>query len=133
MSKSRWTLPDLGYRAEWGIPAIHYISPITGRETDLWHIGTLAVAIGRQPSTIRKWEMAGFIPPTPFRTPNGARLYTTEHVDVFVQCCNLYKVAQGRKMSNYFKRRLREEFKRINDKFLKAPEEPEEFDDESEE
>lgn len=130
MSKGRWTLPDLGYRAEWGLPAIHYKSPVTGKETDLWHIGTLAVAIGRQSSTIRKWEMAGFIPPTPFRTPNGARLYTTEHVDVFVQCCMLYKVAQGRKMPLAFRRRIKEEFKRINEKYLKPIREEENDEDE---
>lgn len=132
MSRQKWSLPDLGYRGEWGYPAIRYKSPITGKETDLWHIGTLAVAIGRKSSTIRKWEMAGFIPPTPFRTPNGARLYTTEHVNVFVQCVELYKVTQGKKISAFFKRRLREEFKKINNSFFIKEDEDSEDENEDE-
>ena len=80
-------------RTPWG-KEIPYTSPITGRSTTLYNIGVVAEAIGRTSQTIRKWEVGGVIPPTPFRQ-KGKRLYSKEHIDVIVKCAEQAKIMQG--------------------------------------
>ena len=111
----------MGYyeKTPWG-REIPYTSPITGRETTLYNIGVVAEAIGRTPQTIRKWEVGGIIPPTPFKQ-KGKRLYSKEHIDAIVKCAESVKIKQGCSSSVYttFSRRLHKEFMKVNDLFFK--------------
>ena len=108
-------------KTPWG-REIPYTSPITGRSTTLYNINVAAEAIGRTPQTIRKWEVAGIIPPTPFRQ-QGKRLYSKEHIDALVKCAEEAKIKQGAQiMKTSFSKRLYKEFEKINDLFFKAPE-----------
>ena len=105
-------------KTPWG-REISYPSPITGRSTTLYNIGVLAEAIGRTSQTIRKWEVGGVIPPTPFKH-KGKRLYSKEHIDVFVKCAESSHIMQGSKVSQTaFSKKLYREFKKVNDLFFK--------------
>ena len=104
----------------WG-REIPYTSPITGRSTTLYNINVAAEAIGRTPQTIRKWEVGGIIPPTPFRQ-QGKRLYSKEHIDALVRCAEKAKIKQGAKITETsFTKRLYKEFEEINALFFKKP------------
>ena len=104
-------------KTPWG-KEIPYTSP-SGVETKLYNIGVVAEAIGRTSQTIRKWEVAGIIPPTPFKQ-NGKRLYSKEHIDAIVKCAEKTKIMQGSKLSQtMFSSKLYEEFQRVNDLFFK--------------
>lgn len=103
-------------KTPWG-RAIPYTSP-TGKETTLYNIGVLAEAIGRTPSTVRKWEVSGVIPPTPFKTVNR-RLYSTEHIDALVRCVEKYHVTMGVQLPVAFSKAVYREFQKINDYFFK--------------
>ena len=100
----------------WG-RAIPYTSP-TGKETMLYNIGMVADAIGRTSQTIRKWEISGVIPPTPFKQVNK-RLYSREQVDCLVRNVEKYHVTMGLRISKAFSKKVYEEFKKINDEFFK--------------
>lgn len=100
----------------WG-RSIPYTSP-TGKETTLYNIGYLAEAIGRTSQTVRKWEVAGTLPPTPFKQGNK-RLYSKEHVEVVVKGVEKYQVTMGMQLSTHFKKYLYREFQRLNDYFFK--------------
>lgn len=106
-------------KTPWG-RVIPYTSPITGRKTTLYNIGVVAEAIGRTSQTIRKWEVGGVIPPTPFKQ-NGKRLYSKEHIDAIVQCAEKSKIMQGSKNTSQtmFSKRLYKEFQKVNDLFFK--------------
>ena len=105
-------------RTPWG-KEIPYTSPITGRSTTLYNIGVVAEAIGRTSQTIRKWEVGGVIPPTPFRQ-KGKRLYSKEHIDAIVKCAEKAKIMQGSKTSKTtFSNNLYKEFQKVNDLFFK--------------
>ena len=95
---------------------IEYTSP-TGEKTVLSNIGVVANAIGRTSQTVRKWEVAGIIPPSPFKQGNK-RLYAQEHVDILVEGVEKYHVCMGQAISPYFKRFVYKEFQKINDKFF---------------
>lgn len=117
-----------GYdKTPWG-REIPYKSPITGRETTLYNIATASQALGRTPQTVRKWELAGVIPKTPFKL-NGQRLYSKEHIDALVYCVEKSHLMQGSRVTKtYFSRYAYEEFAKVNDLFFK-----EENSDENEE
>lgn len=101
----------------WG-RAIPYTSPMTGKSTTLYNIGVVASAIGRTSQTIRKWEVGGVIPPTPFKH-NGRRLYSKEHIDAIVYCAEISHIKQGSKTSqSKFARRLYKEFEKVNALFF---------------
>lgn len=100
----------------WG-RSIPYTSP-TGKQTTLYNIGTVAAAIGRTAQTIRRWEVAGIIPPTPFKQGNR-RLYSQEHLDSLVRNAEKYRVTMGIRISKAFTKRLIKEFQEINDYFFK--------------
>lgn len=110
-------------KTPWG-REIPYTSPITGRKTTLYNIGVVAEAIGRTSQTIRKWEVGGIIPPTPFRQ-KGKRLYSKEHIDAIVKCAESIRIKQGSSSAVYttFSKKLYEEFSKVNDLFFKKSEE----------
>lgn len=100
----------------WG-REIEYTTP-TGIKTTLYNIGTLAEALGRTSQTIRKWEISGVIPPTPFKQ-DGKRLYSKEHLDALVECAEKSKIKQGLKLGDTsFTKRAYERFEEINDQFF---------------
>lgn len=102
-------------KAPWG-RAIPFTSP-TGKKTTLYNIGALATAIGRTSQTIRKWEIAGTIPPTPFKQGNK-RLYCTEQVDALVRCVEKYRVTMGNQIPVAFSKAVYREFDQINKEFF---------------
>ncbi len=104
----------------WG-RAVPYTSP-TGVETTLYNIGTVAEAIGRTSQTVRKWEISGVIPPTPFKQ-GSKRMYSKEHIDCLVRNVEKYHVTMGMKISKAFSKRVYDEFQKINDSFFKSKEE----------
>lgn len=109
-------------KTPWG-RAIPYTSSKTGRKTTLYNISVVGDAIGRTAQTIRKWEVAGVIPPTPFKQ-NGKRLYSTEHIDAIVECAEKSKLKSGLNISaTSFSQNLYKEFQRINDLFFKEDKE----------
>lgn len=76
-----------------------YTSP-TGVETTLYPIIYIADMLGRKSSTIRKWEIDGTIPQTPFRDKNNRRLYSEEHINAIVECAERAKIKNGTAISN---------------------------------
>ena len=109
-------------KTPWG-REIPYTSPITGRKTTLYNIGVVAEASGRTPQTIRKWEVGGVIPPTPFKQ-KGKRLYSIEHIDAIVKCAESSHIMQGSRISQTaFSKKLYREFQKVNDLFFKSTEE----------
>ena len=111
-------------KTPWG-REISYTSPTTGRKTTLYNIGVVAEAIGRTSQTVRKWEVAGIIPPTPFKQ-KGKRLYAKEHIDVIVKCAESSHILQGSKLSQTaFSKKLYREFQKVNDLFFKKDTEDE--------
>ena len=100
----------------WG-RVIPYTSP-TGKTTTLYNIGMIADAIGRTPQTIRKWEISGIIPPTPFKQGNK-RLYAKEQVDALVNNVEKYHVTMGVRISKAFSKSVYDDFQKINDYFFK--------------
>ena len=108
-------------KTPWG-REIPYTSPITGRTTTLYNIGVVAEAIGRTSQTIRKWEVGGVIPPTPFKQ-KGKRLYSKEHIDVIVKCAESSRIMQGSQVSQTaFSKKLYREFAKVNGLFFKKEE-----------
>lgn len=79
-------------KSHWG-KAVPYTSP-TGRQTTLYNIATAAEAIGRTAQTLRKWEVGGIIPLTPFKL-HGRRMYSTEHIDALVDCAERSHIRPG--------------------------------------
>ena len=105
-------------KTKWG-RAIHYKSPITGRETTLYNIATVAEALGRTSQTVRKWEIGGIIPKTPFKS-NKQRLYAEEHIDALIRCAEKVHLMQGSKGSRgRFSKYAFEEFQKVNELFFK--------------
>lgn len=84
--ETRYDVPKWG----WAVP---YTSP-TGVKTTLYSIGTVALALGRTAQTIRKWEIAGTIPLTPFKM-GGRRLYSDEHIDALVEYAEKSHIRPG--------------------------------------
>lgn len=104
-------------KTPWG-KEIPYTSP-TGYETTLYNIGTVAEAIGRTSQTIRKWEVGGIIPPTPFKQ-KGKRLYSKEHIDAIVRCAEKARIKQGARSVHQtnFSNMVYKEFQKIHDLFF---------------
>lgn len=100
--------PETRYEvSSWG-RAIPYTTP-TGVKTCLYNIGTVALALGRTSQTIRRWEVAGIIPLTPFKI-GGKRLYSDEHIDALVEFAEKHHIRTGTRIgdtafsSNVYKR-----------------------------
>lgn len=104
-------------KTPWG-KEIPYTSPITGRSTTLYNIGVVAEAIGRTSQTIRKWEVGGVIPPTPFKI-KGNRYYSDEHIEAIVSSAEKSKIKVGKAIGNtQFSNRCYREFERLNKLFF---------------
>lgn len=89
-----------------------------GETVELFFIGRLATALGRDANTIRKWEIAGILPSTCFRDRLGDRLYTAEQIEAVVKVAEKCKLMQGRRMCDTsFTKRVTEEFKRLEEKY----------------
>ena len=71
-----------------------------GEVVKMYYIGTLANALGRTTSAIRKWEIAGVIPDSCFRDAYGKRLYTMEQIETIVECAEKAKIKQGSSIAN---------------------------------
>lgn len=77
---------------------------IKGEDVELFTVGELARAIGRQPVTVRAWESRGWIPKANFRTPaparqqipgkavKGRRLYTRRQVEFLAQAVSSFSL-----------------------------------------
>lgn len=105
----------------WG-KSVPYTSP-TGKKTVLYNIGTLAEALGRTSQTVRKWEIGGIIPPTPFKQ-NGQRLYAREHIEALVKGAEKSKLKQGSSIGDtVFTKRAFKDFERIHEEFFGKKEE----------
>lgn len=72
-----------------------------GKTIKLYGINVLAEALGRSPATVRKWEVAGYIPPTPFKHDvRKCRLYSQEMIDIIVSCAERAKLSAGRPVAH---------------------------------
>ena len=71
-----------------------------GEIVEMFYIGSLASALGRDPNTVRRWEIGDIIPDSCFRDKFGRRLYTQEQIDVIVKCAERAKVKQGASIAN---------------------------------
>lgn len=97
---------------------VPYTSP-TGVKTTLYSISFLADSLGRSTKTIRKWEISGIIPPTPFKI-KGNRYYSKEHIQAIVESAEKSKIKPGKPLGNTkFSERCYEEFERLNKLFFK--------------
>lgn len=56
---------------------------VRGEEVEFWSISALALALGRQVVTMRKWEQRGHLPAAPYRSRGEKqdRLYTRAHIE----------------------------------------------------
>lgn len=90
-----------------------------GEELELFYIGTLAYELGRTPGTVRKWEIAGYIPETCFKDAStGRRLYSREQIDAIVKCAERAKVKQGMCISDTcFAKWCHQEMNKIKEKY----------------
>lgn len=93
-----------------------------GEKTTLRSIGVLADALGRSSQTVRKWEIAGVIPKTPFKI-YGARFYADEYLDAIVKSAEDAKLTgQGNNPTyhkNLFSRKCYDAFEELNKKYFK--------------
>lgn len=91
---------------------IPYTSP-SGVETTLYNIGYLADCVGRTSQTIRKWEIAGILPPTPFRV-KGRRYYSTEQIDIIVKSAEKSHIVRGKSICDtWFSKRIYRQFEKL--------------------
>ena len=92
---------------------------LNGEKIDLFYINELATAIGREPQTIRKWEVSGVLPKTAFKDKYGRRMYTREQINVVVEYAERYGITQGRSIANTsFKARIHKAFEDLNKKYF---------------
>ena len=110
--------------------SVPYTFP-NGIKTKLYTIGSLASALGRSSATVRKWEISGILPKTPFKSSAGRRLYTQEQIGAVVAVAETVKIGQGKDMhKSDFGRKCEKEFNKLNEKYMTYAEAKE---DESEE
>lgn len=89
-----------------------------GQELTLYYMNALCEATGRKAQTLRKWELAGIIPKTPFRDNTNKRLYLQEHIDAVVECIESCKLVQGKNIADTnFKKKVYKRFTEINQKY----------------
>lgn len=92
---------------------------LNGIEYELFYISELAYALGREAQTIRKWEIAGVIPKTPFKDRAGRRMYTREQIDVATSIAEECHIKQGLSIANTsFSSKLRKAFGELHNKYL---------------
>lgn len=91
----------------------------SGDTVSLFYISELANSIGRTSQCVRKWEVSGVIPITPFKDKAGKRLYSQEHIDAIAESAEKCRISQGRSIANTsFKDKVHRLFNEINKKYL---------------
>lgn len=96
---------------------------VKGKELRLYPIGKLVSELGksgyyRDAQTIRKWEVAGVIPQTPFRF-GGKRLYAMEQIEAICQIAKECDIRQGVAIGKTdFSERVFEELREVNKNLL---------------
>ena len=89
-----------------------------GKTIEVYSISELCSELGRTPDTVRKWELAGVLPPTCFRDARGHRLYTLEQIDTIRSCAEKVNLSQGRNSLQYFRKAVRKALKELEDKYI---------------
>jgi len=67
----------------------------TGKVVALYSIGVLAQEISRSTQVIKKWELSGALPKTPFKTRGKFRLYTQDQINIIVECAKTFNIRNG--------------------------------------
>lgn len=89
-----------------------------GTKLQLFPVGELAYRLGRKTQAIRKWEIAGWLPKTPFSDSRGCRLYSEEMIRAIVRCAEKENIVPGRSMTKTkFAKLVKEEFEKIVRKY----------------
>lgn len=90
-----------------------------GERVDLYSIGELAFRIGRTTEVVRKWEIAGIIPPTCFHDKNGCRMYTLEQINLIVDTATACRLSRGRQISKTgFPQKLAKQWQPLIDRYF---------------
>ena len=90
-----------------------------GSSVELYSIGELAFRVGRTTEIVRKWEIAGIIPPTCFHDRNGCRMYTLEQINLIVDTATECRLFRGRQISKTgFPKKLAERWQPLIDKYV---------------
>lgn len=102
---------DLPYNSR---KPVEYTDENTGYKTMLYPIGALAMSLGRTPTTIRKWELLGVIPKTPFRV-DGRRYYSEEQVKICEEVAEKVHLSAGKTHISHttFKRKVNEKWREL--------------------
>ena len=66
-----------------------------GDTMNLYHIGEISKRLGRSTLTIRKWEIEGKIPRTPFSDKRGCRLYSEAMIRVIEKAAEEEHITVG--------------------------------------
>ena len=91
-----------------------------GKKVELFPVGVLATAVGRTSQAIRKWEVAGIIPPSFFKDKSGKRLYTQEQIDIISGCAERAHISQGKSISRTsFKKWVHEDMEKLRKKYVR--------------
>jgi hypothetical protein len=89
--------PEIKQKEDWDSRPYFKTLP-NGKEIEMFTAGALANALGRPFVSIRKWNEAGYLPPSPYRLPTkqdkngeehkGRRLYSRAMIEVAVELFN---------------------------------------------
>jgi DNA-binding transcriptional MerR regulator len=94
--------------------------PNSNKQIELFYISTLAYELGRTTNTVRKWEIAGIIPPTLFKDSSKRRLYSREQIDIIVQCAIDAKIKQGASLNGTsFESKVHKRLAKLNEQYIK--------------
>jgi hypothetical protein len=94
---------------------------VGGKLIELFTVGDLASAIGRDPQTPRKWELHGVIPRAALRDRAGRRLYCKEEINSLVKILVEEDVKTGSPIaSTKFKERVLKEWAEIRKRIHKG-------------
>ena len=88
-----------------------------GEYLTLYPISTVAEAVGRSVKTIRRWELAGIIPPSGFRDRNNARMYTEEQIVLITKCAEKAKINVTRLGDTTFSKKVYEGMKKLREEY----------------
>lgn len=93
---------------------------INGERVTLYSINKLAMELGRTSQTVRKWEVAGFLPKALFKdVATGRRMYSQEQIDAIVRCAEEAKIRQGYSVANTsFPEKVHKAIQEVNKKYI---------------
>ena len=69
-----------------GVPKMHF-RKLNGKKVEVFRIGEVSKAVGRDEQTIRKWEKAGIIPPPSVEGTH--RYYTLKQINLMTEVADL--------------------------------------------